>query len=241
MCVSLCRRMLAKVLGCPPLMLRRALFFAFSVSILGGCIHNPDPDTLNNDAAVIDMGVPDVPSSSVYDPVLGMPVTGELLLDDERVRNLDPSLLPQADNPCREPVMVMISHGLDGDTIVVDELTGDMTADEHVRFIGVNAPEIAHGDMPEECYGPEARDFTRSLGGHVAWLSFGTSCTDIYDRTLAFLNFGTGNNDMFQHQLLRRGYARVYTFSDNRTFATAFEADAEVAQADNVGLWATCR
>ena len=69
-----------------------------------------------------------------------------------------------------------------------------------------------------------------ALAGHVAWLSFGTSCMDIYGRTLAFLNFGTGNNDMYQHQLLRRGYARVYTFSDNHTFATAFEADGAVAE-----------
>lgn len=170
-----------------------------------------------------------------------MPVTGALLLDDQRVRDLDPTLLPAADHACRPPVMVMIKYGLDGDTIVVDELGGDMTVDEHIRFIGVNCPEIMHGDMPAECYGPEARDFTRDLAGRVAWLSFGDTCLDIYDRTLAFLNFGTGENDMYQHQLLRRGYARVYTFSDNHTFATAFEADGAVAEADNVGLWAACR
>ena len=219
----------------------RFLISCAAVLSASACIHNPDPETVRSDAGVTDFGAPDVPSSSTYDPILGMPVTGDLLLDDERVRNLDPSLLPQADSACRSPVMVMIKYGLDGDTIVVDELGGDMTPSEHIRFIGVNSPEIAHGDMPEECYGPEARDFTRALAGHVAWLSFGTSCMDIYGRTLAFLNFGTGNNDMYQHQLLRRGYARVYTFSDNHTFATAFEADGAVAEADNVGLWAACR
>jgi endonuclease YncB( thermonuclease family) len=221
--------------------MRHVLFLIASAS-LAGCIHNPDPNSMSDaGTGLADMSIPDVPSSSVYDPILGMPITGDLLLDDQRVRDLDPAQLPAAVHACRPPVMVMINYGVDGDTIIVDELGGDMTTSEHVRFIGVNSPEVMHGETPADCYGPEARDFTRGLAGHVAWLSFGDTCVDIYDRTLAFLNFGTGQNDMFQHQLLRRGYARLYTFSDNNTFATSFEADAEVAQSDNVGLWQACR
>ncbi len=51
---------------------------------------------------------------------------------------------------------VHVIRVLDGDTIRVQFPSG---AEETVRFLGINTPEIRHGKKPEECFGTEAKEY----------------------------------------------------------------------------------
>ncbi|HEY8426969.1 MAG TPA: thermonuclease family protein [Sandaracinaceae bacterium] len=178
------------------------------------------------------------PLDSSYDPVTGNRFEGPLVLDDERVRSLDPSRLPAGDHPCREPVLARVYEVNDGDTF--EALGEGVVLDARVRIIGVDTPEVAHPGEPGDCYGNEARAFTSQLTGHLVWLSFDNTCLDPYDRLLAYVHVGSGDGDFWQRQLLRRGYATVLTVGDNRTFAPTFEADEAAAESAGAGLWSAC-
>ena len=79
----------------------------------------------------------------------------------------------------------------DGDTVVLDN-------GQKVRYIGINAPEVAHDDHIAEPYGEEAKRFNASLVNRKkVRLEFDKERTDRYKRRLAyvFLKNGTFVND----------------------------------------------
>ncbi len=168
----------------------------------------------------------------------GISFEGAFVLDDDAARIANPTTLAAASNACRPPALVRITHVVDGDTFDVSHINENKT--ERVRLIGVDTPEIAHSSTPADCYGPEAQAFSRQLTGHVGWLTFGMTCTDVYDRTLAYLHLGGTSNDMYQRQLIRRGFAKKFIFTDNNTFATMFTSDETTARRARVGLWTAC-
>lgn len=175
---------------------------------------------------------------SDYDPVMGMPFTGEPEFDDTRVRNLDPNLLRAGDTPCREPILGEVVQAIDGDTILVN---GESEIfNNRVRMIGVDTPELAHDGMPGDCYGPEARDFTEKLVGHLVWLTFDNECRDRFDRPLAYVHVGGGQGDLWERQLLRRGFADSFPFGDNRTYEGLFATDQQTAVIEGLGQWGVC-
>lgn len=178
-------------------------------------------------------------ASIPYDPVLGNSFRGPLSIDDQRVRDLDPSALPAGDDPCREPVLVRVYRVIDGDTF---EVRGEDTVlDVRVRFIGIDTPELGRDGEPDECYAREADAFTRQLDGHLLWLTFDNDCFDRFDRLLAYLHIGGGQGDFFQRQLLRRGFAVPVTIGNNRQFEGLFSNDEVVAEAEGQGLFSVCR
>jgi len=190
---------------------------------------------------VEDAGTDSGACADPYDPVDGYRFDCPLVLDDVHTMGLDPAALPAGTAPCHAPQLAMVTRGVDGDTIHVAYVGG--ASDVDIRFIGVNAPEIMHppDPTPAQCYGNEARDFTRmALEGHLVWLTYGESCTDMYGRTLAFVNLGPNRNDSFQRQLQRRGYSRIYTFSDNPDYASTYQADQDYAMSTAAGLWGAC-
>lgn len=189
-----------------------------------------------------DGGVDAGPSPSVdsgYDPATGNAFEGPLVLDDERVKALDPSTLPAGTSPCREPILGRVTSVSDGDTIrVVGVPPYDF--DERVRIIGVDTPEIAHDDEPAQCYGEEAKAFTNQLWRHLVWLTFDRECFDHFDRALAYVHVGAGTGDFWERQLLRRGMGRTLTIPPNNSYAGMFANDESSAQASGAGLWSAC-
>ena len=175
-----------------------------------------------------------------YDPATGNRFTGEISLDDTRVMGTAPSSLRAGASACRAPLLVRVSRAVDGDTIHVTGIS-EPTGDIDVRFIGVNAPEIIHsaGDV-NECYGPEATVFTNQLTGHLVWLTFDAGCEDIYHRTLAYVHIGAGDGDLWQRQLLRRGFARTLTVAPNDMYAPLLATDEMTAMTEGAGLWSAC-
>lgn len=193
-------------------------------------------------------GLSDEPSGEGYDPERGNAFDMPLSISDQRTLDLDPSTLPAAPAPCMPPWLGAVTNVVDGDTIDVvpiDSLTG---APVRVRMIGVDTPEIDHGPdrPPAEICGREAHGFSELLRGRYVWLTYDAECQDRTDtpRDLAYVwigagdsTEGAGSSDMWNRQLLRRGFATTLAIAPNESFAATFEADAAIAEAAGLVLW----
>lgn len=200
-----------------------------------GCPRQVGPADAGADP--VDAG-PSTLDAGEYDPVAGNGYEGPLIFDDERVARIDGSLLRAGSSPCREPVLGRIYRVTDGDTVQFTAADGSL--DARVRMIGIDTPEIAHDGMPTDCYGPEAQAFTEQLLDRTVWLTFDATCFDTFDRLLAYVHIGSGAGDLWERQLLRRGFARVLTIGANRQFRAQFEDDESAAMSEDAGLWGAC-
>jgi micrococcal nuclease len=121
---------------------------------------------------------------------------------------------------------------LDGDTIVI-------SGGEKVRYAGLNTPESRHPDMiPERC-GAEAAEANRRLvAGKTVRLEFDQRHRDKYGRLLAYVYV----DGLFVNaELIRQGYAQVFTYRDNQRHHDEFARLQESAIAARRGLWGGCR
>ncbi len=122
-----------------------------------------------------------------------------------------------------EGVEVRIARAIDGDTVELDD-------GRRVRYIGVNTPER---DQP---FYEAATDANRRLvEGQAAWLVLDVQPTDRYGRTLAYVWLG----DTFVNwELVRQGYATVYTEPPNVRYSEVLLAAQRAAREAERGLWA---
>jgi micrococcal nuclease len=126
---------------------------------------------------------------------------------------------------------------VDGDTIVV-------SPNERVRLIGVDTPETAHPVKAVQCFGREAKEFTRRMAdGQTVRLVLDQSNAvrrhrDKYGRILAYVYLEDGTQ--LNADLIRRGYAHAYTRFPFR-YIVEFRALEREARRQEVGLWSGCR
>jgi len=124
---------------------------------------------------------------------------------------------------------------MDGDTV---ELENHVV----VRYLGIDAPEIAHDNTPADCFGDEARarNATLVLGKKVKLQYEGTEEKfDHYDRVLAyvFLEDGTLVNEL----LIREGYAFLLQDSKGFSRASQFLKAQRNAIKNKRGIWGACK
>jgi micrococcal nuclease len=125
---------------------------------------------------------------------------------------------------------------VDGDTIVV-------SPNEKVRLIGVDTPETVHPKKAVECFGKEAKQFTRdAVEGKSVRLILDKVNTkrrhkDRYGRTLAYAYLADGT--MLNRELIRQGYAHAYTRFPFR-YLVEFRQIERAARTEAVGLWSSC-
>jgi endonuclease YncB( thermonuclease family) len=102
----------------------------------------------------------------------------------------------------------LVIRVIDGDTIVV-------SPNEKVRLIGVDTPETVHPKKAVQCFGKDAKEFTRrmveskSIPLVLDESNAARNHKDRYGRTLAYVYFDDGT--MLNAELIRRGYAHAYT------------------------------
>ncbi len=120
---------------------------------------------------------------------------------------------------------------VDGDTLVLD--TGI-----EVRLVGIQAPKLPL-DRPNFVKWPladEAKAALSSLAlGREVRLKYGGRRRDRYRRALAHLFTETGQ--WIQGALLKQGFARVYSFRDNRARVARMLAHERQARAAKRGIW----
>lgn len=118
---------------------------------------------------------------------------------------------------------------IDGDTIVINN-------GRKVRYIGIDAPELAHDDHEAEPYGEEAKRFNISLVNRKeVRLEFDKERNDQYERLLAyvFLKDGTFVNA----EILSNGYAYLLYHRPNIKHNSVMLQSQQAAMSAKKGIW----
>jgi len=147
----------------------------------------------------------------------------------------DPGL-PLPDTPCvresppppADARRARVTRVVDGDTFVADGTK--------VRLLGINTPESVDPRRPVQYYGKEAAAFARRLlQGRTVLILPGTTPRDRYGRLLAWVWLEDGR--FVNAELVRLGYAQVYTFPDNPEHADLLLRCQREAREAGRGLW----
>ena len=127
-----------------------------------------------------------------------------------------------------------VERAIDGDTVAL--ATG-----RHLRYIGIDAPEVRrreHGAwvVDPEPFGLAALAENRRLvEGRPVRLRFDVERTDRFGRLLAYVYVG---DLMVNEHLVRKGLARAHRYGRNHDFAVRLEAAERDARDRHLGLWA---
>ena len=108
--------------------------------------------------------------------------------------------------------------------------------DRKVRYIGINAPELAHDGHKAEPYGEASKRFNASLVHHKnVRLEFDKEHNDQYERLLAyvFLKDGTFVNA----EILLNGYAFLLYHRPNIKHHSAMLKSQRAAMSAKKGIW----
>jgi micrococcal nuclease len=122
---------------------------------------------------------------------------------------------------------------IDGDTVRLQNSESD------IRLVGIQAPKLPLGRKGFKAW-PLAAESRQALvemvQGRTVTLRLGSSAQDRNGRTLAHLVRDDGL--WVQGEMLRLGFARVYTFPDNRQLAQEMLEREAQARNEKRGLWA---
>ena len=132
-----------------------------------------------------------------------------------------------------------VERVVDGDTLVVRIGRGT----ERVRLIGVDAPEVAKGGAPGECFADDATRVLVALAppGRSVALERDVEARDVYGRLLAYVTADVGGAPVLvNRELLAQGAARTLRIAPNTARADEFESVAAEARAAGAGLWGAC-
>lgn len=129
----------------------------------------------------------------------------------------------------------------DGDTIRVRLDDGTV---ERVRYVGIDAPEIAHPEdgIAAECYGAEATAADADLvAGKVVLLERDVSDRDRFGRLLRHVWLPTGaTRVLVAEELVRGGMAFAHTYRPDTSRDAELAAAEADARAAGRGLWGAC-
>ncbi|NOQ88382.1 MAG: hypothetical protein GQ550_05605 [Gammaproteobacteria bacterium] len=122
----------------------------------------------------------------------------------------------------------------DGDTLHLKD-------GRKVRLIGINSPEVAHGNNTAEPFAAEATNALKALFKDKKSISliYGEEKHDRYQRLLAHGFTDSGEN--IQAKLLAQGHARAITFPPNTHFSACYLQQERKARCEKAGLWKKTR
>lgn len=121
-----------------------------------------------------------------------------------------------------------VAKVIDGDTLVLK--TG-----QHVRLIGINAPELHHPVLGEQPYGREAKEHLEKLiMGKKVRLELDVQTHDKYGRLLAYVYVG---KIFVNAKMVEDGYAQVMTVPPNVKYQELFLKLQREAMEKGKGLW----
>lgn len=122
---------------------------------------------------------------------------------------------------------------------VIDADTVRLADGREVRLVGIQTPKLPLGRRDFRAW-PLAGEAREALAGLVDGaelrLAFGGRESDRHGRVLAHL-YDDSRSLWVQGWLLRHGWARVYSFPDNRALIGEMLAAERAARADRRGIW----
>lgn len=126
-----------------------------------------------------------------------------------------------------------VRNVMDGDTI-------ELSNGEKVRYIGIDTPEIRRKEGSKWVYDPmpyaeAAMEFNRKLvRGERVRLEFDAQKKDKYNRLLAYVYSG---NKMVNIEMVKEGFAMLYTYPPNVKYVDKFIAAQKEARENKRGIW----
>lgn len=126
----------------------------------------------------------------------------------------------------------LVKFVLDGDTIVLE-------SGEKVRYLGIDAPEIAHDKSEADCFGEQARKMNSDLVLHKrVSLQYDQEKADQHGRLLAYVILPGGK--CANAELLRAGCAFVYRPAQDFRRLQEFLRLQKEAIRQHQGMWQAC-
>lgn len=128
-----------------------------------------------------------------------------------------------------EAQYVRVVEANDGDTITI--LWGGRR--EKVRLIGIDAPEVE-----QKPWGQRAKKYLKDLLDASRWAVFielDVEKKDQYGRLLSYV--WTSDRRMINVQMLKEGYAMLYTFPPNIRYVDEFKKAQDEAMRKGLGIW----
>ena len=126
-----------------------------------------------------------------------------------------------------------MAHVIDGDTV-------ELSDGRHVRYIGIDTPEVRRHEgtqwvVDPEPYAREATEANRRLvEGKPVRLEYDVETHDRYGRLLAYVYVG---DVMVNAKLMEDGYAQPMTIPPNVKYVERFKQLASEARQQRRGLW----
>lgn len=118
---------------------------------------------------------------------------------------------------------------IDGDTVVLSNR-------QKVRYIGINAPELAHDGHMAEPYGDAAKRFNASLVDRKkVRLGFDKERNDQYERLLAYIFLKDGT--FVNAEILSNGYAYLLYYRPNVKHNAVMRQSQRAAMSAKRGIW----
>jgi micrococcal nuclease len=120
----------------------------------------------------------------------------------------------------------------DGDTIILE-------SGERIRYLGIDAPEVAHGKDKADCFGDEARKLNSDLVLHrEVSLQYERGTRDPHGRLLAYVILPDGRSANLE--MLRAGCAFVFRSSADFKRLQEFLRVQQDSIHKRSGMWGLC-
>ena len=111
-----------------------------------------------------------------------------------------------------------------------------LTDGRHVRYVGINAPEIAHDNYEAETFGDEAKKYNQSLvNSKRVRLEFDKDKYDRYGRLLAYVFLSDGT--FVNKKMIEKGYAYALYRSPNVKYHGMLLQTQRAAMSTKQGMW----
>ena len=127
---------------------------------------------------------------------------------------------------------ISVKWASDGDTIVLCD-------GRHVRYIGINAPEIAHDNHKAEAFGYAAKKYNQSfVRSKKVRLEFDKEKYDRYGRLLAYIFLVDGT--FINKKMIEKGYAYALPRKPNVKNESILLQTQRDAMSAKKGMWRNC-
>lgn len=131
------------------------------------------------------------------------------------------------------PASGVVVKVFDGDTVLLG-------SGEKVRYLGIDAPEVAHGNTPADCHGLEAKALNERLVlRQRVDLRYDGAQIDSHGRLLAYVHLPDGR--CVNSELVLQGCAVVFRSAEGFSRFHELLAHQKAAIRSQRGLWGQCR